>query len=47
MVNKVQKDRKEAEDRMATRAPMGPEDPREKWVTKAFQAHLPPSPILP
>lgn len=47
MVNKVPKDRKEAEDWMATQALMGPEDPREKWVTEASQAHLSPSPILP
>lgn len=47
MVNTVHKDSKAAEDWMATQAPMGPEDPREKWVTEASQAHLPPSSVLP
>lgn len=41
MVKKVYQDKKEAEEQMVIKALMDPEDPREKWVTKAAQAHLP------
>jgi len=40
MVRKVLWDKKEAEDWMVIKAPTGPQDPREKWVTAAPQVHL-------
>lgn len=47
MVRKVHRDRREAEDRMVTKALMDTQDPREKWVNQAPPAHQPTPHILP